>query len=135
AYGFPASGALDIVVQRIHAAVKKAQTRHHNRSIVFCLPEMPAREFVQVMAQMAAEQEQEEPLDLANTLPDAVARLIQRNQERTAARPQFALDALVGVDAHGADLRDNETGRLNAAKVRELFGLKMTDLAKAAGIS
>jgi hypothetical protein len=137
AYEVPATGSIDDVVRRIHTAVEKTRSRHRDRQIVFCVPGMPGKEFVRVIAGMFKMPGGTENLELANTVPDAVARIIQSSQlrEQATPRPTLALDAVPGMDALGDDLRDDATGRLNAEKVRDLFGIRMTAIADAAGIS
>ncbi|NUQ66018.1 MAG: hypothetical protein HUU20_26455 [Pirellulales bacterium] len=136
-YRVPAARSIDEIIRRIRREVGRTVKRHHAGRIVFCVPGMPGKEFVRVIAGMAKTTGTTETVDLANTVPDAVARIIQRSQlaEREAARRMFSLDAVPGIAAYGDDLRDDATGRLDAEKVKDLFGIKMSAIADAAEIS
>lgn len=50
AYEEPATGSIDDVVRRIDTAVEKTRSRHRDRQIVFCVPGMPGKKFVRVIA-------------------------------------------------------------------------------------
>lgn len=132
-------GAVEEMVRQVVTEVEETRSRHEGREIVFCMPQASEDMFVRVIAGMKTRRP--EDLELANTIPDAVARIIFRaatkdQAPRAAMAPTgFALDAVPGMDAAGDDLRDDETGRLDAKKIGELFGLKMAGMAEAAGIS
>jgi hypothetical protein len=136
-YRAPAARSIDQIIRRIRTEVDKTFKRHHTGQIVFCVPGMPGKEFVQVIAGMVKTPGATETVELANTVPDAVARIIQRSQmvEPEAARRTFSLDAVPDIASFGDDLRDDVTGRLDAEKVKALFGVKMAAIADAADIS
>jgi hypothetical protein len=136
-YRAPATGSFTKQMERICREVEKTRIRHRDRQIVFCVPSMPSMEFVQLISGIAQAPGQSAILELTHTVSDAVARLIQGSQKQkaTTPKPAYILDTVAGMDVFGGDLRDGGTGRLNAEKVRHLFGLKMTALAEAAGIS
>jgi hypothetical protein len=45
------------------------------------------------------------------------------------------LDHVSEVGALGSDLRDDQTGKLDAKKVADLFGISLPDIAKAAAVA
>jgi len=137
AYLVPVLDSIDDLVQRINAEVKKTRRRHRDRQIVFCVPGMPGKEYVRVIASMFKQPERQDELILAHTVPDAVARIIQTapTRGRVNQRSAFLLDSVPGVDGRCSDLRDSASGRLSAEKVRILFGITLTALADAAEIS
>jgi hypothetical protein len=136
-YRAPATRSINDIIRRIRNEVDKTVRRHHAGQIVFCVPGMPGKEFVRVIAGMANTPGSMETVELANTVPDAVARIIQRSQVAgpEAPRSTFSLDAVPDIASLGDDLRDDATGRLDAEKVKELFGVKMAAIADAADIS
>ena len=48
---------------------------------------------------------------------------------------QFVMDSVKDIDSLGHDLRDDESGRLDAKKIAVLFGISVPDIAEAAGVS
>lgn len=136
-YRARAARSINEIIRRIRTEVDKTVRRHHASQVVFCVPGMPGKEFVLVIAGMARTTGTTETVELANTVPDAVARIIQRSQaaEPEAAPRPFTLDAVPYIASLGDDLRDDATGRLDAEKVKDLFGVKMAAIADAADIS
>jgi hypothetical protein len=61
------------MVQRIQAEAKKVMSRHRNRRIVFCAPNMPNKKYVQVVVKFS---KGSEGLELTNNATAAVARII-----------------------------------------------------------
>jgi transcriptional regulator with XRE-family HTH domain len=136
-YRAPAAKSIDQIIRGIRSEVNKTFKRHHAGQIVFCVPGMPGKEFVRVIAGMVNNPGSTEPVELAHTVPDAVARIIQRSRvaEPEPASRKFSLDEVPDIASLGDDLRDDATGRLDAQKVKDLFGVKMAAIADAAGIS
>ena len=135
AYEVPATGSIDDVVRRIHTAVEKTRSRHRDRQIVFCLPGMPGKEFVRVIASILDAGRHGKLGIREHGARCRCTHYPEQSLRQRATRPTLALDSVPGMDALGDDLRDDATGRLNAEKVRDLFGIRMTAIADAAGIS
>jgi hypothetical protein len=132
-----ASRPIEKVAHWICGEMDKTVSRHHDRYVVFCLPQMPGKRFVKVCANVWSTRGIRHDFDFANTVSDAVARFIQRKQARveSKAAPSFALDAVPGMDALTTDLRDDASGRVSAEKIVDLFGINLATLSRAAGIS
>ena len=130
---------IDEVVHLVQTEMETTRNRHEGRRVVFFMPQVSGDLFVKVVAAMGRTLAPSPYLELANTIPDAVAQIIHRARANGQSAPipktTFALDAVPGMDAVGDDLRDDETGRLNAKKVSELFDVKMTAIAEAAAIT
>ena len=132
-----ASRPIEKVAHWVCGEMDKTVSRHHDRYVVFCLPQMPGKRFVKVCVSVWSTRGIRHDFDFANTVSDAVARFIQRKQERAQSKPKlsFALDAVPEMDALTTDLRDDISGRVSAGKIVDLFGVNLTTLARAADMS
>jgi hypothetical protein len=79
-------------------------------------------------------------MEIWNKTSDAVARFIQIEQanpdaEKQANSGDFVLDQVADIETLGDDLRDDNTGRLDAKKVSGLFDVSVPSIAKAAGVT
>jgi hypothetical protein len=128
---------IDDAVQQIWVEAKRTQSRYKNGRIVYCVPKMPDKKFIQVIAALSKIPAIKERFDLTNKVSAAVALIIQSPwmEESTPVQRQFVLDAVGGVEALGDDLRDDASGKLNAQKISDLFKISMPVIAQAAGIS
>jgi hypothetical protein len=121
------NGSVSEIAKHIQTEAKKALSRHRNQRIVFCVPGMPRKKYIQLVAASPAEAGLIGDLELTIDLSDAVVRIAR-------AKPQFILDKVAGIDSFGDDLRD-DTGKLDATKVGELFGIKIPAIAAVVGLS
>jgi hypothetical protein len=132
------TGSVIEIAKRIQTEAKKALSRHRNQRIVFCVPDMPAKKYVQLVAEPGLIGD----LELTNDTSAAVALIVRAKRvgewkpaPEPTAEHQFILDNVAGIDSFGDDLRDDKTGRLNAKKVGELFGINIPAIADVVGLS
>lgn len=136
------TGSVIEIAKRIQTQAKKALSRHRNQRIVFCVPDMPAKKYVQLVAESSAEPGLIGDLEVTNDTSAAVALIVRAKRvgewkpaPEPTAEHQFILDKVAGIDSFGDDLRDDKTGKLNAKKAGELFGINIPAIADVVGLS
>lgn len=133
----PETGSVIEIAKRVRTEAKKAFSQHRDRRIVFCVPRVPAKKYVQLVAEFSSERGFVGQLELARDAPMAVAWIVRdkRAETSTEMHRQFILDGVSRIDTLGDELRDDTTGKLDAKKVGELFGIKIPAIAEAVGVS
>lgn len=130
---------LDRFIRLVHAEVEKTQSLHEGQRVVFCMPQVADDAFGRVVVELGKLCDFSDPLEFAYTIQDAVARIVLPSKPKarvaSPAPAMFVTDTIPGMDAATHDLRDDASGKLNAKKVGELFGVTVADLAESAAIS
>jgi hypothetical protein len=126
------ASAADVVL-RIQDEVKTLISRQQDGRIVFRLPNVPKD--VRVTVEFSGLTDPESANKALNAVAPFAISSVVFPAEGLGVKSQrgFVLDS-TNVDALG-DLRDETTGGVDARKVRDLFGVSMPSIAKAAGIS
>jgi hypothetical protein len=130
---------LDRFIRLVQAEVEETQSLYEGQRVVFCMPQVADDAFGRVVVELGKLCDFSGPLELAYTIQDAVARIVLPSKHVGKVTPPppatFLTDAVPGMDAATHDLRDDSSGKLNAKKVSELFGVTVADLAESAEIS
>jgi hypothetical protein len=119
----------------IRSETAKALKRHPDAMIVFCAPRLNDIEYVSLAVKLS---ERNRSLELTNRTSDAVVRIVgARYQKGKTQVPEskFVMDRIPGIESLGNDLRDDVTGKLDARKISDLFGINMASIARASKIT
>jgi hypothetical protein len=125
-----------VLAEHVRRYANEVQKRYQEGIIVYVLATISDEKYLQLIAHLS-KADASDRLNLTKYVTDAVARIIQAEQNEEPGRKQgpFVLDAVSGVSALGNDLRDDGTGKLDTKKVADLFGISVPDIAKAVGVT
>jgi hypothetical protein len=125
-----------VLAERVWRVATEVQKRYQEGTIVYFLAAIPDEKYLELIAHLSTA-DAPYRLNLTKYITDAVARIIQAEQNDEQGREQdaFVLDLVSGVSALGDDLRDDRSGKLDTKKVADLFGVSVPDIAKAVGVT
>jgi hypothetical protein len=128
--------SVTVLAEYVWKVADEVQKRYQEGTIVYFLAAISDEKYLQLIAHLSKASTSYR-LNLTKYVTDAVARIIQAEQSEEPRRKQgpFVLDHVSGVSALGSDLRDDQTGKLDAKKVADLFGISLPDIAKAAELT
>jgi hypothetical protein len=138
-YRYRSAGSERAAIERIEKAIAETQVRHGDRVIVFWLTGLPEEKYVALLAKLLGKRWARH-VEFTNSAAAAVACLLRTPHHSTIREAphhspkSFVLDQVPGIDTLGDDLRDDSTGRLDAKKISELFGITLTSIAKMVGV-
>lgn len=121
------------VALKVEEAISSTLARHQGSHVVFFLPGLADDDFVHVFSHLST-RPNFPAWNIVQSVASAVARLIENVRVKPSAQ-SLVMDAVPGIETLGDDLRDDDSGRLDARKIAKLYGLSLSDIARAAAVS
>jgi hypothetical protein len=129
------AGSIEQTLVRMRKEVAATKERHRHGTIAFWAPDMPERQYVEILKELTRMPGPASHFDLYINVSAAVARFLREKSVEQRSAESFVLDQVPKIDTLGDDLRDNATGKLDARKVSELFKINLSRLADAVGVT